>query len=58
MSIEAVGVTKRFGEVRALEDVTVRVGAGELVGLVGSNGAGKSVLLRTLSEEWYPTPGR
>jgi ABC-type multidrug transport system ATPase subunit len=57
VSIEAIGVTKRFGDVCALEDVTVRVGAGELVGLVGSNGAGKSVLLRTLAGGVTPDAG-
>jgi ABC-type multidrug transport system ATPase subunit len=49
LSIEASGVTKGFGDVRALEDVALTVNRGELVGLVGRNGAGKSVLLRALA---------
>ena len=39
-------VTKRFGAVKVLDDLTFRVGSGEAVGLVGANGAGKTTLLR------------
>jgi ABC-type multidrug transport system ATPase subunit len=57
VSIEAIGLGKRFGSVRALDDVTLRVRRGELVGLIGSNGAGKSVLLRTLAGAVRPDTG-
>jgi ABC-type multidrug transport system ATPase subunit len=46
--IEMIGVGKSFGRLRALADVTVRIGAGERVGFVGANGSGKSTLLRGL----------
>ncbi len=42
---EARGVWKRFGALQVLEDVTLRVQAGEAVGVVGPNGAGKTTLL-------------
>jgi ABC-2 type transport system ATP-binding protein len=40
------GLSKRYGSVRALKDVDLEVGEGELVGLLGPNGAGKSTLVK------------
>ncbi|MBI5070751.1 MAG: sugar ABC transporter ATP-binding protein [Deltaproteobacteria bacterium] len=42
------GIGKSFGESRVLEDVSLEVAPGEVVGLVGENGAGKSTLMRIL----------
>lgn len=42
------GVTRRFGAHTAVDDVSLDVRAGEIVGLIGANGAGKTTFLRTL----------
>lgn len=44
-------------QVHALRDVTLRLGAGDRVGLIGGNGAGKTTLLRALSGVYEPTQG-
>ncbi|TMJ35035.1 MAG: sugar ABC transporter ATP-binding protein, partial [Alphaproteobacteria bacterium] len=46
-----------FGSFRALQNVSVDFGAGELVGLVGDNGAGKTTLIRVLCGIHTPTSG-
>ncbi|MFJ4109769.1 ABC transporter ATP-binding protein [Oerskovia enterophila] len=55
--MSAQHVTRRFGDVVALDDVTLEVGAGELVGLLGPNGAGKSTLLSLVSGQRKPDSG-
>ena len=47
--IELKGVTKRFEEFTALDNVDLEIGTGTAFGLLGSNGAGKSTILRLLS---------
>ena len=51
------GVSKSFGEVHALQEVTLEFSRGDIVGLVGSNGAGKTTLLRLLCGLYRPTIG-
>ena len=48
LSVEAVGVSMRFGDVVALDDVSVRVEAGTMHALLGENGAGKSTFVKCL----------
>ncbi len=49
MELEASGVTVRFGGIRAVENVSLRLDAHEIVGLIGPNGAGKTTLVNVLS---------
>ena len=53
--IELDGVTKKYGTVTALRDVSFRVEKNETVGLLGRNGAGKSTLLNLMTGYFSPT---
>jgi ABC-type sugar transport system ATPase subunit len=55
--LEAAAISKRFGAIRALDEVSLRVGAGEVHGLLGANGAGKSTLIAILSGAVKPDAG-
>jgi branched-chain amino acid transport system ATP-binding protein len=55
--LELTDVHVRYGSIRALQGVSLRVEAGELVALIGSNGAGKSTTLRTISGLLRPSEG-
>lgn len=58
MLLQATGITKRFGGVLALEDVSLKIGEGEVLACVGPNGAGKTTLLDVLSGWVIPDRGR
>lgn len=49
MSIEVQNITKKYGEQRALDDVSFSIGTGEIVGFLGPNGAGKSTMMKILT---------
>ncbi|HEY8632283.1 MAG TPA: ATP-binding cassette domain-containing protein, partial [Candidatus Limnocylindrales bacterium] len=55
--LELADVHVRYGNIRALQGLSLRVDTGELVALIGSNGAGKSTTLRTISGLLRPTQG-
>src|SRR4051812_33705538 len=48
LAVDATGVTKNFGTVRAVDGISIRVAAGEVYGVLGPNGAGKTTFLRML----------
>ena len=56
-AIEADAITRRFGARWVLRGLSLRVDAGEIVGLLGSNGSGKSTLLRILATLLRPNGG-
>ena len=55
--VELRHVSKHFGGVHAVVDVSLNVGKGEVVALVGNNGAGKSTIMRMLSGIHVPDSG-
>ena len=55
--LEARGIVKSFGRVRALRGASFTVNAGEVVALIGDNGAGKSTLVKMLSGVLHPDDG-
>src|SRR5438132_8481623 len=55
--LDISGVSKHFGGVRAVEDVTLSVRRGSLVSVIGPNGAGKTSLLNMISGFYRPDTG-
>ncbi|GAA1848803.1 ABC transporter ATP-binding protein [Asanoa iriomotensis] len=55
---EAIEVTRRYGDVIALDNVSLQVAEGELVGLLGPNGAGKTTLASLITGVRRPDQGR
>jgi ABC-2 type transport system ATP-binding protein len=56
-AIEAVRLSKRYGNVEALRGIDLRIEPGEFFGLFGPNGAGKTTMLRILTGQLRPTSG-
>jgi ABC-2 type transport system ATP-binding protein len=57
-AIVTEGLTKHYGNVRALIDLDLSVERGEIFGFLGPNGAGKTTMIRTILDEIRPTSGR
>jgi ABC-type sugar transport system ATPase subunit len=55
--LELRGVSKAFGPVQALDHVDLAIPPGKVTALAGDNGAGKSVLIKTVSGLWQPNEG-
>ena len=56
-SLETIGMSKSFGTLRALADVSLKVAAGSFHALLGENGAGKSTLVKCIMGFYQPTSG-
>ncbi len=56
-ALELRGVTRMFGALAALSDVTINVRPGERRGVLGSNGAGKTTLFNCITGDFLPTSG-
>ena len=57
MSMEVKQVSKHFGDVTAVDDVSFTLESGKIYGLLGRNGAGKSTLLNLISNRVFPNSG-
>ncbi len=56
--IEAIGLTKRFGDITAVDHINARIRDGNVFGLIGTNGAGKSTFLRMAAGILKPDEGQ
>jgi ABC-2 type transport system ATP-binding protein len=57
-AIHTEGLTKHYGDVKALVDLDLDIRRGEVFGFLGPNGAGKTTMIRTILDEIRPTAGR
>ena len=55
--LEARGLVKVFGGLRAVDDMSIRLGRGEMLGVIGPNGAGKTTLFNLLAGSLRPNAG-
>jgi len=56
--LEVEGLSRRFGGLEAVRDVSLRLGEGETLGVIGPNGAGKSTLINLITGHIKPSAGR
>lgn len=56
-AVHASALTRQFGDLIAVDQVTLTIGQGEIFGLIGPNGAGKSTLIKMLTTLLPPTAG-
>ncbi|WP_342599811.1 ABC transporter ATP-binding protein [Psychrobacillus sp. FSL H8-0483] len=57
MVLELKNITKNFGGISALTDVSFKINEGEIFGLIGPNGAGKTTLFNVITNMFSPTSG-
>lgn len=58
IAIHTEGLTKHYGDVKALVDLDLDIAQGEVFGFLGPNGAGKTTMIRTILDEIRPTAGK
>lgn len=58
LGVEIKGVVKKYGTLKAVDDVSLRVSPGELFGIIGPDGAGKSTLFRMIATLLLPDSGK
>jgi ABC-2 type transport system ATP-binding protein len=58
LAIETIGLTRRFGQLTAVDDLNLRVERGTFYGFLGPNGAGKSTTIKMLTGLLAPTAGK
>ncbi len=58
VAIRTEGLTKHYGDVKALVDLDLSVERGEIFGFLGPNGSGKTTMIRTILDEIRPTSGK
>ena len=56
-AVTAVGLSKHFGEVRAVDDLNIEIADGEFFSMLGPSGSGKTTLLRMIAGFERPTNG-
>jgi ABC-2 type transport system ATP-binding protein len=56
--IQVDHLTRTFGDFTAVDDVTFEIGTGEIVGVLGHNGAGKTTIMKMLTDFLEPTGGQ
>ena len=57
-TLQLRGLTRRFGEKLAVDNVSTDIPAGQMVGIIGRSGAGKSTLLRMINRLQAPSSGQ
>ena len=55
--IELRNITKKFGETKAIDDISFKIERGEIVGFLGQNGAGKTTTMKIITGILEPTEG-
>src|SRR5271169_5513178 len=56
-AVQAAALTRKFGDLTAIDQVTLTINQGEIFGLIGPNGAGKSTFIKMLTTLLPPTSG-
>lgn len=57
MLLEVQNLSKRYGQVQAVQDISFTINTGEFIGFLGGNGAGKSTTIKMLTGQLFPSAG-